>query len=133
MRIFGTMGFLESQQRPVGPMERVSGSRNVRKPGLRDVSERYLDQQLEARDSLERQDEEGGEGQPLALRVELQLRDQLPEGCLLLAGDTDVIVSLWLAGGISRRSFLHHNLVGTRQPTARKTRWFLFYSFSYGK
>lgn len=62
---------------------------------------RYLDQELEARDPLERQDEERGEGQPPALGVELQLRNQLPEGCLLLAGDRDARVGLWLAGGMN--------------------------------
>ena len=56
----------------------------------------YLDQQLEARDPLERQDEEGGEGQPPALGVQLQLCNQLPEGCLLLAGHTDESVGLGL-------------------------------------
>lgn len=65
----------------------------------------YLDQKLEARDPLERQDEEGGEGQPPALGVQLQLRDQLPKGCLLLAGDTDKRVGLWLVGGANWRGF----------------------------
>lgn len=46
----------------------------------------YLHQQLEACDPLERQDEKGGQGQPPALGVQLQLRNQLPKGGLLLAG-----------------------------------------------
>ena len=80
---------------------------------------RYLDQQLEARDPLERQDEEGGEGQPPALGVQLQLRDQLPKGCLLLAGDTDKRVGLWLVGGANWRGFLPIlSLLRTRQPTS---------------
>ena len=65
---------------------------------------RYLHQQLEARDPLERQDEEGGQGQPPALGVQLQLRNQLPKGRLLLAGDTDTRVGLRLAGGVNQKS-----------------------------
>lgn len=91
----------------------VYSSRSTHGPGLPVGSgRRYLDQQLEARDSLERQDEEGGEGQPPALGVQLQLCDQLPKGGLLLAGDAD------MRGGVNRRRFLPtRSLIGTRRPT----------------
>lgn len=46
----------------------------------------YLNQQLEACDPLERQNEEGGERQPLALGVQFQLCDEIPKGGLLLTG-----------------------------------------------
>lgn len=65
----------------------------------------YLDQELEACDPLERQDKEGGQRQPPALGVQLQLCDQLPKSCLLLAGDIEtrqtVGVGGWLAGEAS--------------------------------
>lgn len=86
--------------------------RSIHKPHLLVGWERqYLHQKLEACDPLERQDEEGGERQSPALGVELQLRDQFPKGRLLLAGDTDTGVSLWLPT---------HSLVGTREPTGTK-------------
>lgn len=86
--------------------------KHTRARSARQVGRRYLDQQLEARDSLERQNEEGGEGQPPALGVQLQLCNQLSKGGLLLAGDTDTRAGCWLAGGVNRRCFLP-----TSQPT----------------
>lgn len=92
--------------------------KHTRAPSACRVGEPYLDQQLEARDPLEGQDEEGGEGQPPALGVELQLRDQLPKGRLLLAGDKHSRVGLWLPT---------HSLVGTRQPTGTECTLIFFF------
>lgn len=128
------MDFLETQQGTECPKEMAFSHRNTHKPVCLWGERQYLDQQLEARDPLEGQDEEGGEGQPLALGVLLQLRDQLSKGCLLLAGDTDTRVSLWLTEGVHRSHFLTtHCRVGTRQPTGTKTTSIHLFLFFYGK
>lgn len=115
IRICGTNGLLETESQP-GMTKANSPQQEKCVSGERGW---YLDQKLEARDPLERQDEEGGEGQPPALGVQLQLRDQLPKGCLLLAGDTDKRVGLWLVGGANWRGFFPVlRPLRTRQPTS---------------
>lgn len=70
-----------------GEVEAAKAWTGVQSPGHGQGS--HLDQQLESRDPLERQDEEGGERQALALGVQLQLCDQFPESRLLLSEDPD--------------------------------------------